>query len=81
METSDPDDRSDAAGYLRAMAFHEAGHAVVAWSLDLPVGDIHWRKKSRAGTAVCIRLHCRCATTISRRREVSNLASTGDFNV
>jgi hypothetical protein len=43
METSDPDDLSDAAGYLRAMAFHEAGHAVVAWSLDLPVGDIYIR--------------------------------------
>ena len=27
--------------YLRAMAFHEAGHAVVAWSLNLRVESIH----------------------------------------
>lgn len=33
----------DAAEYLRGMAFHEAGHAVVAWSLNLRVGDIHVR--------------------------------------
>ena len=30
--------------YLRAMAFHEAGHAVVAWSLNLRVESIHIRE-------------------------------------
>jgi ATP-dependent Zn protease len=43
MEIPYPDDLTDAAAYLRGMAFHEAGHAVVAWSLKLPVGDIHIR--------------------------------------
>ena len=33
-----------AAGHLKGMAFHEAGHAVVAWALGLPVGDIYVRK-------------------------------------
>jgi ATP-dependent Zn protease len=28
---------------LRGLAFHEAGHAVVAWSLNLRVHDIHIR--------------------------------------
>jgi hypothetical protein len=44
MESSDPDDLRDADLYLRGMAFHEAGHAVVAWSLNVPVGDIHIRQ-------------------------------------
>jgi hypothetical protein len=44
MEISDPDALMDAAAYLRGMAFHEAGHAVVAWALNLPVGDIHIRE-------------------------------------
>jgi hypothetical protein len=44
METSDPDDLMDPAAYLRGMAFHEAGHAVVAWSLDLAIGDIYIRE-------------------------------------
>ena len=44
MEIWNPDDLLDAAAYLRGMAFHEAGHAVVAWSLNLPVGDIHIRE-------------------------------------
>jgi ATP-dependent Zn protease len=34
----------EAAEYLRAMSYHEAGHAVVAWSLGLQVGDIHVRE-------------------------------------
>ena len=34
----------DAAGHLKGMAFHEAGHAVVAWALGLPVDDIYVRK-------------------------------------
>jgi len=34
----------DADDYLRAMAFHEAGHAVVAWSLNLRVESIHIRE-------------------------------------
>ena len=29
------------AAYLLGMSFHEAGHAVVAWSLGVEVGDIH----------------------------------------
>ena len=37
--------------YLRAMAFHEAGHAVVAWSLDLPVGRIHIREIGAGNSA------------------------------
>jgi ATP-dependent Zn protease len=44
MKISDPDDPMHDAKYLRAMAFHEAGHAVVAWSLNLPVGDIYIRE-------------------------------------
>ena len=34
---------SENARYRRGMAFHEAGHAVVAWSLNLPVGEIYIR--------------------------------------
>ncbi len=34
----------DAAAYLRGMAFHEAGHAVVAWSLNVCVANIHIRE-------------------------------------
>jgi ATP-dependent Zn protease len=30
--------------YVRAMAFHEAGHAVVAWSLNLRVESIYIRE-------------------------------------
>jgi hypothetical protein len=30
----------DIGGNLRGTAFHETGHAVVAWSLGLPVGGI-----------------------------------------
>ncbi len=30
--------------HLNGMAFHEAGHAVVAWALNVAVGDIHVRK-------------------------------------
>lgn len=33
-----------AAEYLRGMAYHEAGHAVVAWALGIEVGDIHVRQ-------------------------------------
>jgi ATP-dependent Zn protease len=35
---------TDAAQYLQGMAYHEAGHAVVAWSLHVRVGNIHIRK-------------------------------------
>jgi hypothetical protein len=34
----------DAAEHLKGMAYHEAGHAVVAWALGLPVGDVYVRK-------------------------------------
>ena len=34
----------NASEHLRGMAFHEAGHAVVAWALGLPVGDIYVRQ-------------------------------------
>ena len=34
----------EASDYLRAMSYHEAGHAVVAWSFDLEVGTIHIRE-------------------------------------
>jgi len=42
--------------YSRATAYHEAGHAVVAWSLGLPVGavsisDVDARGKSEIGWA------------------------------
>lgn len=30
--------------YLRAMSYHEAGHAVVAWSFGLEIGNIHIRE-------------------------------------
>jgi ATP-dependent Zn protease len=33
-----------AADYLRAMSYHEAGHAVVAWSFGVEVGNIHIRE-------------------------------------
>jgi ATP-dependent Zn protease len=39
-----PMDYSEAANYLRGMAYHEAGHAVVAWSFGLEVGEIHIRE-------------------------------------
>ena len=34
----------DAAEHLKGMAYHEAGHAVVAWALGLPIGNIYVRK-------------------------------------
>jgi ATP-dependent Zn protease len=37
--------------YLRAMAFHEAGHAVVAWSLNLRVESIHIREIGAGNSA------------------------------
>jgi ATP-dependent Zn protease len=33
-----------ASDYLRAMSYHEAGHAVVAWSFGLEVGNIYIRE-------------------------------------
>jgi ATP-dependent Zn protease len=36
--------KTKASHYLRAMSYHEAGHAVVAWSFDLKVGTIHIRE-------------------------------------
>ena len=35
--------------YLRATAFHEAGHVVVAWSLGLPVGTVSVRNDDASG--------------------------------
>lgn len=37
--------------YLRAMAFHEAGHAVVAWSLNLRVERIQIREIGAGSSA------------------------------
>jgi ATP-dependent Zn protease len=37
--------------YLRAMAFHEAGHAVVAWSLNLRVESIYIREIGAGNSA------------------------------
>ena len=34
----------DAAEHLKGMAYHEAGHAVVAWALGLPIGNVYVRK-------------------------------------
>jgi ATP-dependent Zn protease len=33
----------DAVAYLRAVAYHEAGHAIVAWSMDLEVFAVRIR--------------------------------------
>ena len=33
----------DATEHLKGMAYHEAGHAGVAWALGLPVGDVYVR--------------------------------------
>jgi ATP-dependent Zn protease len=44
MDAPNPDDLTDGASYLRGMAFHEAGHAVVAWALKQLVGDIYIRE-------------------------------------
>ncbi len=35
--------------YPRATAFHEAGHAVVAWSLGLPVGAVRVKDDDASG--------------------------------
>jgi hypothetical protein len=37
----------DAAEHLKGTAYHEAGHAVVAWALGLP-GDVYVRKMAGA---------------------------------
>ena len=37
--------------YVRAMAFHEAGHAVVAWSLNLRVESIYIREIGAGNSA------------------------------
>jgi hypothetical protein len=37
--------------YSRGTAYHEAGHAVVAWSLSLPLGDIGVRADDASGWA------------------------------
>jgi hypothetical protein len=41
----------DAAEHLKGMAYHEAGHAVVAWALGLPVGDVYVRKMDEGNGA------------------------------
>jgi ATP-dependent Zn protease len=39
--------------YPRGTAYHEAGHAVVAWALSLPVGTIRvWEEDAGGGTEI-----------------------------
>ncbi len=35
--------------YPRGVAYHEAGHAVVAWALGVPVGTVHVRESDASG--------------------------------
>ena len=44
MHGGSTDMETKASDYLRAMSYHEAGHAVVAWSFGLEVGNIHIRE-------------------------------------
>ena len=57
------------------LAYHEAGHAVVAWTLGLPVGDVYARKDGRRERRRTDRL--RTPGVLDLRRHIDHRESNG----
>jgi hypothetical protein len=58
--------------YPRGTAYHEAGHAIVAWSFDVEVGTIHvMADDASGGLRPRQEAHCRspCARTFQGEGE------------